>query len=304
MSHGDSRNFRNPGRRAVLGASVLTIGTLLLPRIVRAELPVPESPTLRRIRQTGTLRVAMSAGSAPFVMADADAEGLRTLTQPDPSPLAEAIDGRKLAGLDVDLALLLATELGVKLAITLVPRFDAVFEALGKGEVDAAFAGITRTVPRAAALSFSQAYIVSGQEIMVRDDTRFATLKTVQQAGVRVGAKRGTTSEVFAKATLAPAEISSFATGKELFGALDEGRIDAAVADGFVGRDAAVQKLVHSKLFSVERRRFTSESIAVAMRQGDPDWTTYVSLVIRESKANGTFQKLAHRYNTWLRTER
>lgn len=62
--------------------------------------------------------------------------------------------------------------------------------------------------------------------------------------------------------------------------------------------------MVHTQLYSVERRRFTSEAIAIAMRQGDPDWTSYVSLVIRESKANGTFQKLAHRYNTWLRTER
>jgi len=139
---------------------------------------------------------------------------------------------------------------------------------------------------------------------MVKDDARFQTLKSLQQAGVRVGAKRATTSETFAKATLAPAEITSFPTGKELFAALDDGRIDAAVADGFVGRDAIVQKLAKSKLYSVERRRFTSESIAVAMRQADPDWSAYVSLVIRESKANGTFQKLAHRYNLWLRTER
>ncbi len=293
-----------PSRRAFVCASAAALGALLAPRVLHAELPVPESPVLKRIRQTGTLRVAMSAGSAPFVLADADADVLRTLTQPDPSPLAPTVDGHQLAGLDVDLALLVASELGVKLAITLVPRFEMVFDALGKGEVDASLAGITRTVTRAAALAFSMPYIVGGQEIMVRDDARFPTLKSVQQAGVRVGAKKETTSEAFAKATLAPAGITSFATGKELFSALDDGQIDAAVADGFVGRDAVVQKRVKSKLYSVERRRFTSESIAIAMRQGDPDWSAYLSLVVRESKANGTFQKLAHRYNTWLRTER
>jgi ABC-type amino acid transport substrate-binding protein len=292
---------RLPSRRALLGAAALT---LIFPRSARADLPMPESPTLRRIRQSGTLRVVMSSGSAPFALADADADSLRQLTQPDPSPSAPTSDGRKLAGLDVDMALLLANELGAKLVINLVPRFDLVFETLGKGDADCALAGITRTVARAASLSFSQPYIVSGQEIMVRDDARFPTLDAVKKAGVRVGAKRGTTSESFAKSTLAPAEVVPLGTTKELFGALDEGRIDAAVADGFIGRDAVAQKMVHSKLFSVERRRFTSESIAIAMRQGDPDWTAYVSLVIRESKADGTFQKLAHRYNTWLRTER
>jgi ABC-type amino acid transport substrate-binding protein len=285
-------------------ASAVAIGALFVPRLLRAELPPPESPTLRRIKQTGTLRVAMSAGSAPFVLADAEADILRTLTHPDPSQLAATTDGRKVAGLDVDTALLLASELGVKLSITLVPRFDVVFDALGKGDVDAAFAGITRTVSRAASLSFSLPYLVSGQEIIVRDDPRFPSLKSVQKAGVRVGAKTGTTGETFARSTLGPATISTFPTGKELFAALDNGTIDAAVADGFVGRDAVVQKLVKTKLFSVERRRFTSESIAVALRQTDPDWTAYVSLVIRESKANGTFQKIAHRYNLWLRTER
>lgn len=292
--------------RSSLSRRAFSTGALAatLSRGARADLPTPVSPALRRIREQKVLRVAMSAGSAPFVLADADAETLRALTAEDPCPLVATKDQRRVAGLDVDVAALVAAGLGAALEITVVPRFEVVFDPLAAGDVDLCLAGITRTAARAESLSFSAPYLVSGQEIMVRDDARFPTLKSVQQSGVRIGAKRATTSETFARSALAMTQITTFDNGRDLFAALDAGALDGAVADGFVGRDAVVQKRVGSRLFSVERRRFTSEPIAIAVRQGDPDWTAYLSIVLHDAKENGTFQKLAHRYNIWLRVER
>ena len=40
-----------PSRRTLIRASAVAIGALFVPRLLRAELPLPESPTLRRIRE-------------------------------------------------------------------------------------------------------------------------------------------------------------------------------------------------------------------------------------------------------------
>ena len=145
---------------------------------------------------------------------------------------------------------------------------------------------------------------MSGQEVYVIDAARFVSLDAVSKPGVRVGAKQGTTGEAFARESLAAASLVGYPNSDALFTALDARAIDAAVADGLVGRDMILRKKVRAPLVSVERRRVTSESIAIAVRQGDTDWTDYVSLVLRESRSAGRFHRMARRYNAWLRAER
>ncbi len=246
----------------------------------------------------------MCPGFAPFVVGGADVDSFLKLIPEDPPQPRKASNGQSVVGLDVDLAAALARALGVELEIVLVAKFDELFEPLGKSEADVVLSGVTRTLTRARVLSFSQPYLISGQEIYVWDTARFPTLEAVATTAVRVGAKQGTTGEAFVRQSLAAAAYTPYLTSDALFEGLQNGAIDAAIADALVGRDMAVRHKVRAGLVSVEARRFTSEAIAMVARQGDADWTDYLSLLVRETRTSGEFHRLAHRYNAWLRAER
>ncbi len=298
---------KRPRRRDFgLAALGVCVGLLLPARRVCADahLPPPRSPTLLRIRESRKLRVGMCPGVSPFILAEAEADELLRLAGQEKTQKRRADDGRMVAGLDVDLAAFTAQGLGVELEIALCDKFEDLFLTLGKDQVDVVLSGVSRTLARAAALSFSAPYLVSGQEVLTREPARFASLKEVNVARVRVGVEEGTTGESFARRTLPLARLSRYVRPDDLFRALEGKQIDIAVADGLLGRDAVLRHLVGGPLSSVENRRFTSEQIAFATRQGDPDFTEYLSLVVHDLKVSGHFHLLAHRYNLWLRTER
>jgi ABC-type amino acid transport substrate-binding protein len=259
---------------------------------------------MRSVLDTKRLRVGMSAGFAPFVVAGAGCDELIGLIGEDPPQRHTAENGTTVAGLDVDLAKAVAEALGVRLEVHLTPTFREIFAPLGSGQVDAAISGITRTLERARSLSFSQPYLVSGQKLLVKDESRFASIEAVNRKDVRVGFKSGTTGESFVRGNLAAASLVAFANSDELFRALEANNLEAAIADSLVGRDMVVRKKVKSALHPVGGRRLTSESICMAARQSDGDWTDFLSLVIRELKTSGQFHRLVRRYNPWLRIQR
>jgi ABC-type amino acid transport substrate-binding protein len=76
------------------------------------------------------------------------------------------------------------------------------------------------------------------------------------------------------------------------------------VIDFVTARDAEVRKKVKTQLQPVEERRFTTESLAFAVKQGDADWLGWLNLFLKQEKTSGAFHKLAARFNAWFRQER
>jgi ABC-type amino acid transport substrate-binding protein len=220
----------------------------------------------------------------------------------DPPPQYAAADGRRVVGLDADLAAAMAQVLGVKLTLIPVDRFDALSLPLGRGEVDIALGGISRTALRAAALAFSIPYLTSGHEVFVLDSGRFATLHDLDLPTIKVGARAGSTGQVFVQRELPRASLRTYASIDDLFAALGRRDIDACLAHGTVGRDFSLRRKL--QLYSVERRRVTAEGTAIAARQGDADFVEFLSQFIRELRQSGDFMHLARRYNKWLRVDR
>ena len=265
-------------------------------------LPPPGSHTLSAIKGRQRLRVALLIGSAPFASVGADAAEVRALAATDPPPLHPATGGRIVVGLDADLAAAAAQLLGVGLELWPVDRFDALFTPLARGEVDLALGGISRTAARATAVAFSIPYLTSGQEVFGLEERHFLSLHEVNQPAIRLGVREGATGQSFAQRNLSRAHLRAFPTTAEMFTALSQHSIDACVADGPVGRDFALRRRL--ALSSVEKRRVTSEAIAIAARQGDSDFVEFLSLFIRELRQTGDFMRLARRYNQWLRVDR
>ena len=78
-------------------------------------------------------------------------------------------EGNKFYGIDMEIAQLIATELGLELVIDDM-EFDAVVGAVGKQNVDIAMSGITITTERLGVINFSTPYYTESIVCVVKSD--------------------------------------------------------------------------------------------------------------------------------------
>lgn len=117
-------------------------------------------------------------------------------------------EGELYYGIDMEIAALLAKELGKELVIDNMD-FDSVCLSVGQHKCDIAMAGLTIDPAREESVTFSDSYYAASQQIIVKaDDTRFdgcadlAAVEAVLAAlpeGTKVGAQTGTTGEAYVK---------------------------------------------------------------------------------------------------------
>jgi Na+/H+-dicarboxylate symporter len=120
-----------------------------------------QQSVIDRINARGALRVAVPAARLPYVFRN---------------------DRNELVGLDVELAQLLARDLGVKAEFVELD-VTAAREAVGSRRVDLALGGIAITPQLAESVVFSSAYLDETLAFVVRDHLRdrFATWASIQQ---------------------------------------------------------------------------------------------------------------------------
>ncbi len=88
-------------------------------------------------------------------------------------------EGNKYYGIDMEIAQLLANELGMELVIDDMD-FDSVVGAVGKQEVDIAMSGITITAERSEVINFSTPYYTEAIVVVCKaDDTSLDSVGTV-----------------------------------------------------------------------------------------------------------------------------
>lgn len=118
----------------------------------------------------------------------------------------EYTDGDKFLGIDMEIASLLAKELGKELVIKDMD-FDAVCLSVGQHKCDVAMAGLTVREDREEYVTFSKSYYSASQRLIVRsDDSTFDNCKTAEDVEkilktfdkkVKVGFQNGTTGKAY-----------------------------------------------------------------------------------------------------------
>ena len=120
----------------------------------------------------------------------------------------EYTQGDKYYGIDMEIAALLAQELGKELVINNMD-FDAVCLSVGQHKCDIAMAGLTVKEDRKEHVNFSNTYYQASQKLIVKgDDTTFdactdaasveAILKGLD-AATKIGVQNGTTANFYVK---------------------------------------------------------------------------------------------------------
>jgi len=219
------------------------------------------SPVLDRVIESGQLRVGMAGDSPPMNAMDRSGS---------------------LMGLEVDLAVGLATSMGVKAVPVQLP-FGDLLAALEAGKVDIVLSNMTMTVQRNTKVAFVGPYLVSGKAVLTKSE-EFASADAPEdlgRRGVRIAVLRGSTSELLLRGVAAEAVVLPTETPAEGTRLVIEGGADAMLAD-YPAVALAVLRNPDAGLVGITAP-LTFEPIGAALPAGDPLFENlvrnYVTLV-------------------------
>ena len=158
----------------------------------------------------------------------------------------EYTDGDKYVGIDMEIADLLAKELGVELVINNMD-FDAVCLSVGQHKCDIAMAGLTVKPDREEYVTFSKSYYNASQKLIVKaDDTTFDACKTKEDveailaamdSSKKIGVQNGTTAQFYVQGdadwgfTGFPVTCTGYKNGSLAVQDIINGNIDYVVID-------------------------------------------------------------------------
>ncbi|OFI01564.1 cystine-binding periplasmic protein precursor [Clostridium acetireducens DSM 10703] len=209
----------------------------------------------------------------------------------DTYPPMEFRDNKnELIGFDIDIANAIGKKMGVDVEI--VPtEFSGLLMALNAGKFDISISAISINDERKKAVDFSKPYAKGGQVVIVKKgDTAVKSVKDLK--GKTVGCQLGTTGEEAAKKVEGLKELKTYDKATAPFHDLEIGRLDAVVADEFVGRYyLSKEKDKYDVVDSINE-----EPIAIAFKKGDKELQEEVQKTIDELEKDGTLSKISMKW--------
>ncbi len=200
------------------------------------------------------------------------------------------LDG-KPAGFDVEIAKIIATELGIptdKIEYTEAP--SRLRETLiEEGTVDIVVATYTINAARKERIDFAGPYYVAGQHIMVRKgDTTITGPDSFKAGDKKVCSVTGSTPAKNILNYLADeaTQLVLFDTYDKCLDPLRDGTVDALTTDnvillGYIARSPNDFQLAGTK--------FTDEPYGIGVKKGDDDFRDFINDVLEKAAADGRY---------------
>ena len=230
----------------------------------------PAGSTMARLQEAGTIKVGVKYDVPLF--------GFK-------NPQTGEVEG-----FDVDMAQLVADELGVE--VKLVEAIsDNRIPFLQDGTVDLVFSTMTITTDRDAEIDFSRPYYVSHGRTLVLGDSYI--LDTADLAGKKVCTALDSTYEGLIPKTAPKADMKLVDSYSECCTLLQNGQFDAMVTDdvilaGFLQQD---------KTMEIVGPELTTDPYGAGVKEGDKEFADFVSGIIERTFEDGTWQEL---YDKWI----
>lgn len=228
---------------------------------------------LNEVLARGTLRIAIIGGLPPYSRIGADGT-------PE--------------GYDIEIGKSIAEALKVtpEFVITDIP---GRVSSLQTHKVDLTIATFTRTVERSTTIAFSNPYVVTSIQLLVKADRQeLKATQDVNKAGLKVGMTRGGVAERVLPQVLPEAELVRFNSTADELAALRSGQIDAMSEDTFF--NAQADKDNPGQFRSLPERLNRAE-ISIGLPAGDADWLRIINLWVDQFNASGANAKL---FKTWF----
>lgn len=189
-----------------------------------------------------------------------------------------------LKGFDIDLAKLVAKELGKK-AVFDDMQFSSILPALTSGQVDAAISTITITEERKYNFDFSNPYYFEGMAAVFRAKEPIKDIS--QLSGKRLAAQLGSTMEIWLKRHAANEKIVALDNNNQAIEALKAGHIDVVLMDGSQGAIFSHKNPGLSYAIIAE----AEEGYGIALPKKSR-WTPQINRILASLKEKGEIDKL------------
>ena len=198
------------------------------------------------------------------------------------------------AGIDVEVAGLIAEKLGLELQIDDM-GFDAALLAVQQGKSDIVMAGVTVTEDRQLVMDFTNSYANGVQVVIVPEGSDITTIEDLD--GKLIGTQMGTTGYIYCSDTpenggYGEDAVVPFDDGAAAIQALQNGQVDCVVID-----NAPAQEFVKAnpglKILDTE---FTNEDYAIGVAKGNTALVDAINGILAELEADGTLQSIIDKY--------
>lgn len=235
---------------------------------VLAACGIATAGTLEEILQRGELRVACQTQGPPFSFVDRNG---------------------KRAGSSIDLANLIAKEMGVKIKF-LSYDWDGLIPALLSKKADMLAADMTPTLKRAMKISFADPYMYTGSVVFVKQNSPIKTIKDVKKAGIKLAVLLGSTGENDAKKAFPKAKLKTYKGGGPLLiNAVIAGHTEAGVNDGSAVRGQAASFPPGS--VRILEGQLSDSPLSFALRYDSPDLKQWLDLFFLHINLDGRLKE-------------
>ncbi len=236
--------------------------------------------------------------SPPPALPDLGARELRVGTDPTYPPFETVDQNKNIVGFDIDLFNEICKRVNCKPTYK-TSGFDAIFIALGSGDLDVGLSGITITDERKKTMDFSDPYLQYGQVVLVRsDESRITGKSDLETKQYLVGVQLGTTNEETARQMVGDDKLKRYDTFDLAVQALINKDVDAVVIDSLAAygyMDTNPGKL------KIAGQPFTSEVLGIAVRKGLDDVVKAINTALTAIKSDGTMKNLCEKW--WPKPE-
>jgi ABC-type amino acid transport substrate-binding protein len=268
---------------AILASACLLVGAAPAVAQRAGALIVPySSATLKRIDETGVVRIGHRENSPPFAFLDASGKPI---------------------GYSLDLCELVVDEIAGEVGKDVTVEYRAVtpenrFDLVTSGAIDLECGSTTNTAERRKTVAFSPTTFVTGTKLLVRRGSNIRSLRDL--AGKTIVLTRGTVHETVIPKIAArqklPIQFIFAADHNESFQALASGKA-AAFANDDVQLFGMLAQTQSGSDFRVVGEFLTYADYALMLRKDDPEFAEVVERAFRKLAGN---REIVAIYERWF----
>lgn len=223
-------------------------------------------------------------------------------------PPYEYKDGDNFAGIDIEIAQLIAEKLGKTLVIEDV-EFGSIITGVQSGKYDIGVAGMTVTDERLTQVNFSTSYATGIQVMIVKEDSAITSIDdcfnydadgnpvSLKIENIKIGVQENTTGDIYSsddveKWGFGESNVVRYKTGPDAVSALIKGDIDVVIIDNepaksFVNANEGI------KILDTE---YAYEDYAIAIAKENEELLEAVNKALAELTEAGEIQKIIDKY--------
>jgi glutamate/aspartate transport system substrate-binding protein len=282
-AHGSMWKVARLAHVAMVVALALCLNPSASAQSSSAAFTVPYTGTLKKINDSGIIRIGYRENSPPFAFRDA---------------------GGKPIGYSLDLCEIVVEEIVAELGKDIQPKYQPVtpenrFDLVNSGEIDLECGSTTNNFERRKIVAFSPTIFVTGTKLLVRRGGGILNFRDLQ--GKTVVLTRGTVHEIaiprLAERQKLAIKFVSGSDHNESFQMLASGKADAFANDD-VQLYGMLAQTKSAADFRVVGDFLTYADYALMFRQGDPEFAEVVERAFHRLAGNRVIVAI---YERWFR---